>query len=199
MSATLVAQETDLLIANLQDAVRLGDPASVTRRIQSLLEDVLSERRLQLPDRFRRPAEGRYARRLLFRDEELDWTAVVMTWAPGQKTPLHDHDGSWCVEGVVEGEIEVTMYDHLDEDGGLHQFRRKHTLHATPGEAGALIPPYEHHVLGNSSSVDVAVTLHVYEGKMARCSTFLPVDTDADLGESVGWYRQESKTLGYDE
>lgn len=195
MSATLVAQQAEPLIVSLRDAVRLDEPAAVTRRIQSLLEEALGERRLRLPERFHEPVDGHYARRLLFRDDELDWTAVVMTWAPGQATPLHDHDGSWCVEGVVEGEIEVTMYDHLGQEGGLHRFRRRHTQHADPGEAGALIPPYEHHVLANPSSDRVAVTLHVYEGKMARCSTFEPVETDGE----VGLYRQETKTLGYDE
>ena len=34
-----------------------------------------------------------------------------MTWGPGQGTPVHDHGGLWCVEGVVEGQIAVTRYD----------------------------------------------------------------------------------------
>ena len=41
-----------------------------------------------------------------------------MTWGPGQGTPLHDHAGMWCVEGVLEGRIEVARYDLLDERDG---------------------------------------------------------------------------------
>lgn len=194
MTTTVVAQDSRALVTSLRDAVRLGEPTAVTGRIQKLLEETLGKDRFDLPDRFRQTVDGHYARRLWFRDEELDWTAVVMTWGPGQVTPLHDHDGAWCVEGVVEGQIEVTLYDHVAEEGGLHRFRRRHKLRAAPGDAGALIPPYEYHVLGNPSSDRVAVTLHVYEGKMARCSTFEPVEIEG----GVGWYRRESKTLGYD-
>ena len=52
----------------------------------------------------------RYARRLLHRDPAGRYTAIVMTWGPGQGTAVHDHGGLWCVEGVVDGEIAVTQY-----------------------------------------------------------------------------------------
>ena len=44
-----------------------------------------------------------------------------MTWGPGQRTALHDHAGIWCVEGVMEGEMEVIRYELLEEgaDGAL--------------------------------------------------------------------------------
>ena len=41
---------------------------------------------------------------------------VVMTWGPGQKTALHDHAGIWCVECVVDGNMEVAQYDLMSED-----------------------------------------------------------------------------------
>ena len=58
-----------------------------------------------------------YARRLLHRNDDLGYTAVVMTWGPGQRTPLHDHAGIWCVEGVVSGQMDVTQFDLVDESG----------------------------------------------------------------------------------
>lgn len=186
------------LIERLERAVRLEDPHAVTSQVRSILQQVLSSGALYLPDRFRRRKPDAYARRLLHRDPELDFTAVVMTWGPGQRTPLHDHDGSWCVEGVVEGEIRVTRYELLDgpvqatED--LFHFCRHETIRAAPGEAGALIPPLEHHVLGNAGDDGVAVTLHVYQGEMAQCATFEPVAVDG--GE--GLYRRRLKSLGYD-
>lgn len=181
------------LVEQLRAAVRLGDSQSVTAKIRGELERILGRRELFLPDGFRQPVDGTYARRLYHRDDELDWTAVVMTWAPGQKTPLHDHDGCWCVEGVVEGEIEVTLYERMDDlDDARVRFERRRTLAAAPGEAGALIPPYEYHVLGNPSSDRVALTLHVYQGRMARCSVFEP------LGDA-GLFGRRTKLLGYHE
>lgn len=188
----------EVLVDRLERAVRLRDPAAITARIQTDLEALLSAGELCLPERFRRSRPDHYARRLLHRDPDLDYTVVVMAWGPGQKTPLHDHDGSWCVEGVVEGEIQVTRYELMDgpvqgtED--LFHFCRRDTLRAAPGEAGALIPPLEHHVLGNARENGLAVTLHVYQGEMARCATFEPV---AREGEE-GLYRRRIHALGYD-
>lgn len=186
------------LVDRLEAAVRLGDPQAITSRIQRILEQTLSSGALYLPERFRRPKQDSYARRLLHRDPELDYTAVVMTWGPGQRTPLHDHDGCWCVEGVVEGEIRVTRYELLDGPVAgakdLFHFRRQETLDASPGEAGSLIPPLEHHVLGNAGENGVALTFHVYQGEMTRCATFEPVAVDG--GE--GLYRRQVKSLGYD-
>ena len=50
------------------------------------------------------------------------YTAVVMTWGPGQKTPLHDHAGMWCVECVVEGELEVVQFDLMEQADGRCRF-----------------------------------------------------------------------------
>ena len=43
-----------------------------------------------------------------------------------------------------------------------------------PGASGALIPPFEYHILRNARKDDLAVTLHVYGGEMTRCSLFEP-------------------------
>jgi 3-mercaptopropionate dioxygenase len=195
MTVALKPSPTEALLAHIREAVALGDPQAITARIQAELEETLRAGALPLPERFRKIGEGAYARRLFHRDEELDWTAVMMTWGPGQFTPLHDHDGCWCVEGVVEGEIRVTLYEMMEEvEPGLLRFEERTTLQASPGEAGALIPPYEYHVLGNPSPDRVAVTLHVYEGKMSRCAVFEP-EQEASL---PGCYRQHYKLLGYE-
>lgn len=189
----------EVLIDRLERAVRLGHPTAITARIQSALEDLISAGGLRIPERFRQPKPDAYARRLLLRDPDLDYSAVVMTWGPGQKTPLHDHDGSWCVEGVVDGEIEVTRYELQDgpvgESSDLYCFHQRDTLRAGQGQAGSLIPPLEHHVLGNASPDRVAITLHVYQGEMAQCAIFEPVAVDG----AEGLYRQRIKALGYDD
>lgn len=195
------------LAARLDEAVLLGDPARVTARIQEELEVVLGIGRLELDPRFRRPHPDRYARRLLHRSDRLDYTVVVMAWGPGQETPLHDHGGSWCVEGVVEGRIRVTRYELLGRglrggDRQLWSFLRCGDLEAGVGEAGALIPPLEHHVLANADPERVAVTLHVYQGEMTRCTTFEPVNRASSVRLREGQealYRSREQALGYDD
>ena len=185
------ATVVDPLIGRLCAAVRLGEVHAITERIKDDLESFIPARGLTLPEHFRQARPDRYARRLLYRDDELGFTAVVMTWGPGQRTPLHDHAGIWCVEGVMEGEMEVTRYELLGEEGdGLYRFAERDSVHARAGSAGALIPPFEHHVLGNARPDRVALTLHVYGGEMNHCDVFQP--------EGV-LYRRCSKQLSYDE
>lgn len=185
----------DPLIERLRAAVKLRDIAAITDRIKQELESFIPEEGLRLPEHFRQPNPDSYSRRLLYRDPELDFTAVVMTWGPGQHTALHDHAGIWCVEGVVEGEMEVRRYELLSEEDGLYRFAPRGSAHARAGSAGALIPPFEHHVLANSCSDTTSLTLHVYGGEMDHCSVFEPVGSVEPLGG--GLFRRTAKALEY--
>jgi predicted metal-dependent enzyme (double-stranded beta helix superfamily) len=163
------------LIARLDAAVQLGDPVLITQRIKHELEDAMRGHAVALPERFRRVRPEGYARRLLHRSVSLGYTAVVMTWGPGQGTPLHDHAGIWCVEGVVEGRMDVTQYDLVEEDQNAFRFERKGCVHAAVGSAGCLIPPFEYHVLANALDTP-SMTMHIYGGEMTTCHVFEPVD-----------------------
>jgi predicted metal-dependent enzyme (double-stranded beta helix superfamily) len=186
------ATVVDPLIERLCEAARLGDVQAITERIKSDLESFIPAEGLTLPERFRRIKPESYARRLLYRDAELGFTAVVMTWGPGQHTALHDHAGIWCVEGVVDGEMEVRRYELLaEEPDGLCRFAERGQVQANAGTAGALIPPFEHHVLANARPDRESLTLHVYGGEMDHCDVFEPV--------GKGLYRRHSRFLSYDD
>jgi predicted metal-dependent enzyme (double-stranded beta helix superfamily) len=183
---------TAIFIDRLREAVRSRDVETITEKIKRELEEFIPAEGLILPDHFRQAKADTYARRLLHRDEELDFTAVVMTWGPSQRTPLHDHAGIWCVEGVLEGEMEVYRYELLEEQAdGLYRFALRDEAQARAGSAGALIPPFEHHVLANPQTDQVSLTLHVYGGEMDHCSIFQPEDDNL--------YRKQLKTLSYSE
>jgi len=187
-----LAPVVDPLIDRLREAVALSDVAAITERIKSDLESFIPAEGLTLPERFRQVKPESYARRLLYRDAELGFTALIMTWGPGQRTALHDHAGIWCVEGVVEGEMEVTRYELTEEvDEGLCRFVERGAVQATAGSAGALIPPFEHHVLANARPDRASLTLHVYGGEMDHCTVFEPAGD--------GLFRRCTKRLSYDE
>jgi predicted metal-dependent enzyme (double-stranded beta helix superfamily) len=177
------------LIERLSEAFALGDVVAVTRRIQDDLATLIGEG-LDLGERYRHPRDDGYARRLFHRDPEGRFSVVAMTWGPGQGTPLHDHAGIWCVEGVVEGALEVARYELLDEaDDGVHRFAERGRTSAGVGSSGALIPPFEYHTLANASDDRVAVTLHVYGGDMDHCSVFEP--------RAEGGYLRRVKELSF--
>ena len=178
------------LARRLREAVRLGDTRAVTRRVQEHLTEVLGGGGLELAPRFCEPLGDTYARRLLHRDDAEGFTVVVMTWGPGQATPVHDHAGIWCVEGVVEGMMEVTQLDLVEEDaGGRCRFAEQTHAVAGVGSSGALIPPFEYHSLGNALDDRVSVTVHVYGGEMDHCSVFEPLPDGA--------YLRRRKSLSY--
>jgi len=161
------------VIARLDAAVQLANPEAVTQRIKHELEDAILAHAVPLSERFHRVRAEGYARRLLHRNDRLGYTAVVMTWGPGQRTPLHDHAGIWCVEGVVEGRMDVTQFDLVEETGDAYRFEAKGCVHAAVGSAGCLIPPFEYHVLANALDTP-SITLHVYGGEMTAGHVFEP-------------------------
>ena len=181
------------LIARIDEAVTLRDRDAITQRIKHELQAAIRAGTVELPARFRRVRPDTYARRLLHRNDALGYTAVVMTWGPGQRTPLHDHAGIWCVEGVVEGRMDVTQFDLIEDHAGTtgaYRFEEKGCVHAAVGSAGSLIPPFDYHILANALDRP-SITLHVYGGEMTTCHVFEP-------GEG-GRYLRRDRALSYDD
>ena len=175
--------------SELDAAVQLGDTTAIAQRVKQALQQALRRDGLPLPAEFFEPRPDTYARRLLHRDPEGRYTAVVMTWGPGQGTPLHDHAGIWCVECVVDGEMEVRQYDLLRQEDGVYRFQAQPCIDAVRGSAGCLIPPYEYHTLSNRLPDGSSVTLHIYGGEMTHCHVFQPQDD--------GTYRRVERQLSY--
>jgi predicted metal-dependent enzyme (double-stranded beta helix superfamily) len=141
-------------------------------------------------DLFLVPNAERYARRLIWRDPDDRFVVVGMTWAPGQRSALHDHGGVWGVEIVVRGTMMETAYRVCERDDfGRIRFERERDRICEEGSAGVLVPPHDHHVFGNVGST-TAHTIHVYGGAFARSTMFLP--------EADGFCREQTVTLGYD-
>ena len=142
---------------NRLDAVIHGEPhARIPEMVKAVLIDSIQNGALSVPPGYRKPVDGSYARRLLHRDPSGRYTIVVMTWGPGQKTALHDHAGIWCVECVLDGNMEVAQYDLMSEERGQFRFEQRSRILAGRGSAGCLIPPFEYHTLGNANETPAA-------------------------------------------
>ncbi len=190
MSIAPHPSRVDDLIRRLDEAVAAVDDASRCRNVKRVLMDVVNTSEQFVPESMLRTATGQYARRLLHRDPQGRYTVLVMVWDRGQGTALHDHAGTWCCECVYRGRIRVTSYSVTggDPERDLVSFRQESIVHAGIGEAGALIPPFEYHVLENAGD-SPAVTIHVYGGEMTHCHIFEPVDG--------GQFRRAYKELAY--
>lgn len=178
------------MVARIDEAVRQPSVELIASHLEKHLCELARSGCVHLPPDFCVTCEGHYARRLLYRSPDLGYVVVAMVWGPGQGTALHDHSGSWCVEGVWSGGIEVTQYELLEDDGGRCRFEARTNVHAGLGSAGSLIPPYEYHTIRNPAEQANAITLHVYGHEMRQCSIFEP------LGN--GWYDRKTRNLSYD-
>jgi len=181
----------EALLAVIDAAYAQGDDEALTHSLRDGLCRLIRERAVSLPECVFEPVEGHYARRELFACPERGTTVVAMTWAPGQGTPIHDHCGLWCVEGVWQGQLEITRYELEEEDGERSRFSKHETLIAGAGSAGSLLPPHEYHTIRNPQPDLVSISLHVYQRAMGTCATFEPVGGD--------WYQRGSKSLCLDQ
>ena len=180
------------LVALCDEAVALGDDTAIVERIKSALCRMIRGNEFELPAAVMQPHEDRYARRLIHRDPERGYSIVAMTWGPCQSTPLHDHSGMWCVEGVCAGTIDVLQFELMETAGeDRYRFEPRNSFMAGIGSAGCLIPPYEYHTIANACDRSPAVSLHIYGGDMDRCHVF--------LRESEGdWHRRALRELSFD-
>jgi predicted metal-dependent enzyme (double-stranded beta helix superfamily) len=188
----------DKLVAAVS-AVAHGDcEHTIGERLQSVLTELVHDPAIQLPELLFNNTTDQYLRRLLHHDPVLDYTIMAMSWGPGQATPIHDHNGMWCVEAVWRGEIEVVQYELLVDQGDRVQMRRHQTIAAEIGSAGSLIPPHEYHTIANPSATDTAVTLHIYQGALDQCCLFHPTESAAAKTGEAQWYLRETKQLSLD-
>ena len=180
----------DRLIAAVDHAVQHEHAHQIAATLRAALREAIADSRIQLPACVHHPIEDHYARRELYRSPVHGYSIVAMSWGPGQGTPLHDHSGLWCVEGVWLGQLEITQYRLLERDGERFRFRAEPAVLGDCGSAGSLIPPHEYHTIRNTSDDSLAISVHVYEGEMTRSAIFEP-----DAGD---WYQRRVQVMETD-
>ncbi|MET0650637.1 MAG: cysteine dioxygenase family protein [Pyrinomonadaceae bacterium] len=109
--------------------------------------------------------ESTYARHRVHMGEHAE--LLVLCWRPGQRTPIHDHAGSYGAVRVLRGVMWETIFEM--GDGGLaYESAREWT----PGHVtGADVPDI--HQLGNPdvSGRDL-VTLHLYAPPLTSLNVY---------------------------
>lgn len=178
------------LVDALDAAICRDCPTEITDQLRHTLCRLIRDPEVKLPDCVFEPVGDHYARRELYRSEAHGYSVIAMTWGPGQGTPIHDHAGMWCVEGVWYGLLEITPYEMTGQDDNRYRFESRGTMMAGVGSAGSLIPPHEYHTIMNPSDNDVAVSLHIYRGPMTCCSVFRPLQN--------AWYERDQRQLSLD-
>jgi cysteine dioxygenase len=115
---------------------------------------------------FRQFKPGTYARHRLMRNEFAE--LLVLCWRPGQKTPIHDHNGSHGAVRVLEGIMWESTF-HLNDDALLcYRSACERPVGAVTGAGVTDI-----HQLGNPEvSGQDLVTLHIYAPPLNVLNTY---------------------------
>jgi cysteine dioxygenase len=119
--------------------------------------------------------EGNYWRHRVFRNEFVEM--LVLCWRPGQRTPIHDHNGSHGGVKVHEGMMWETTFTY-DALAGLEY---KSAREYAPGAVtGSDVPDI--HQLGNPDvSEQNLITIHVYAPPLGVLHTYKPGSAAIDL------------------
>jgi cysteine dioxygenase len=119
--------------------------------------------------------EGNYWRHRVCRNESVEM--LIICWRPGQKTPIHDHNGSHGVVKVQQGLMWETMFTYDDVKGLCYQSGRECPCDEITGAAEPDI-----HQLGNPDvSGQDLITIHVYAPPLGVLKTYKVGSANVDL------------------
>jgi cysteine dioxygenase len=119
--------------------------------------------------------EGNYWRHRVCRNDAVEM--LIICWRPGQRTPIHDHNGSHGVVRVQQGVMWETIFSY-DEEQGLNYDTARECPEGTI--TGADVPDI--HQLGNPdvSGRDL-ITVHVYAPPLGVLHTYKLGSSEVDL------------------
>jgi cysteine dioxygenase len=118
---------------------------------------------------------GNYCRHRVMRNEFVEM--LVLCWKPGQRTPIHDHNGSHGAVFVHEGILWETTFDY-DPEKGL-TYKAQHELR-DGGLTGSELPDI--HQIGNPDvSGQDLITIHIYAPPLGVLKTYKLGSSTIDL------------------
>jgi hypothetical protein len=112
-------------------------------------------------------------RRVPLRDAN-DCSVLLIAWPPGYVTPIHDHDGLWGIELVLDGVLQVESFT-MTVTPALQLAPRDVTLLGVGDHTTFTEEDYAHRCR-NLSAQRSALSLHIYGGVLERYRAY---DKDA--------------------
>ena len=104
------------LVERLDTAMQTDDVEERCKQIANELSLHVNTHEGELAAELLQPTVSGYARRLLHLDPSGRYSVVLMVWAEGQGSPLHDHSGRWCVECVYRGSISEQSFTPVEPE-----------------------------------------------------------------------------------
>ena len=157
----------------------LADTLSAQQAIPSLPELYALVERTRISSHELQPylgfKAGNYCRHRVMRNESVEM--LVLCWKPGQRTPIHDHNGSHGAVFVHEGILWETTFDYDPETGLAYKAHRELR---DGGLTGSELPDI--HQIGNPDvSGQDLITIHIYAPPLGVLKTYKLGSSTIDL------------------
>jgi len=143
-------------IGNLVESAS-GEP-DILREGSRLLRELIAIDNW-LPARYAEPSPAGYRQYLLHSDSLERFSVVSFAWAPGQKSPIHDHT-VWGIVGVLRGAEFEQRYSRTNDGRFVEQGA---PIRLGKGEVTAVSPAIgDYHRVSNALDDRPSVSVHVY-------------------------------------
>lgn len=108
-----------------------------------------------------------YTRTRAYRDENFE--LLLLNWAPGAASPIHDHGGQRCWMLVLSGKLQVDDYARLDRGNvrGYAHIEAEESRVLEAGGVDARAGRFDLHRVSATPDSE-AVSLHVYAKPLRR-------------------------------
>ncbi len=153
--------------------------------------------------------QDHYTRNLLYKDPLFE--VMVICWSPGQKTPIHTHNGSLGWMTVAQGEISIHNFHYLSCNAPQNQnvigidclagatrieLESKETIECAEGSPVATVDKLQtiHQMENHDPARAGCVTLHVYSPPIESCVAF-DLDHQRCFRRSLRYDTQYGKPL----
>jgi predicted metal-dependent enzyme (double-stranded beta helix superfamily) len=113
-----------------------------------------------------------YRRLALANNDEHGYEALLILWPPGHATPVHDHDGLWGMEIMLDGVLEVEAFD-LSVQAHPHLVSRGVSVIGIGDHLAFSQADYAHRCRNLSSNLP-ALSLHIYGGALDTYRSYHP-------------------------
>lgn len=137
---TILAEEPD-------DAGRVKKIAPIVRTL------LISSDWLQMEYNSPSPKTG-WGVKMLYKEPKFPLTVQMVSWAPGQRSTIHNH-ATWGVVALISGEEKNTLWRRSPTDDHPHAIEKVGEQHLVPGDIIGFVPDAIHCVeaLGDEPSI----------------------------------------------
>ncbi len=113
-------------------------------------------------------SDEHYTRNLIHSDATFE--LMIVCWSPGQESPIHNHAGSDCWMGVLDGRVEELHYKFPSGNGTLEPTRSKT---CEPGSVAFIRDEIALHLV-RPVGAGPAASLHLYSSPIPSCQVYCP-------------------------